>query len=106
MTVWGMVAAVGEATLSARGRVDQAGLCARAGVGWGEGERETGARSRTAWGCGALCQRVDVGGCDDGGEEEEGEGAVRDDRSERGGQAQSEQWCGGPEEQPAATWCG
>ena len=72
----------------------------------GEGEGETGARSRTARGCGALCQRVDVGGCDDGGEEEEGEGAVRDDRSERGGQAQSEQWCGGPEEQPAATWCG
>ena len=72
----------------------------------GEGVRETGARSRTARGCGALRQRVDVGGCDDGGEEEEGEGAVRDDRSERGGQAQSEQWCGGPEEQPAATWCG
>ena len=35
--MWGMVAVVGEATLSARGRVDQAGLCARAGVGWGEG---------------------------------------------------------------------
>ena len=61
-------------------------VCAsRGGVGGGEGE--TGARSRTARGCGALCQRVDVGGCDDGGEEEEGEGAVRDDRSERGGQA-------------------
>ena len=42
MTVWGMVAAVGEATLSARGRVDQAGLCARAGMGWEEGERDGG----------------------------------------------------------------
>ena len=31
----GMVAAVGEATVPARGRVDQAGLCAHAGVGWG-----------------------------------------------------------------------
>ena len=37
MTVWGMVAVVGQATLSARGRVDQAGLCARGGVGWGRG---------------------------------------------------------------------
>ena len=40
MTVWGMVAVVGEATLSARGRVDQAGLCARAGGGKGREKRE------------------------------------------------------------------
>ena len=47
MTVWGMVAVVGEATVSARGRVDQAGLCARAGVGWGEGrERREHAQGR------------------------------------------------------------
>ena len=31
---------VGETTVSARGRVDQAGLCARAGVGWGEGREK------------------------------------------------------------------
>ena len=100
-----MVAVVGEATVSARPGGPGRAVCAcRGGVGGGEGE--TGARSRTARGCGALCQRVDVGGCDDGGEEEEGEGAVRDDRSERGGEAKSEQRCGGPEEQPGATWCG
>ena len=42
MTVWGMVAVVGEATLSARGRVDQAGLCARAGVWVGRGGKRDG----------------------------------------------------------------
>lgn len=92
---------VGAATARHERMVRQGG---GRGEGWVGAKAPSKTLSRAVRGCGALRQRVNVGGRDEGGEKEECEGAVRDDRSERGRQAQPQQRRSGTEEHPATTW--